>query len=187
LICRRKICRTIAAGKIYPKERIEAALAKFLHAKESDAPARNDADRDHELISQQRDAAGSGRMSRAGQVMVAISSQGPDPGRMLRKIRVSLRSSTHNGMRFTFGLRRVGGENRCGHQRRVIDRRTAQKMGGLVFSMKGEDVADTLISFAMNMASLTSWWTSGPLQLNGFQDTCIKVIAGITRRRLGRC
>ncbi len=34
-------------------------------------------------------------------------------------------------------------------QRRVTDTlETAQKMGGLVFSMKGEDVAQALISFA---------------------------------------
>jgi len=142
----------LQAGKIYPKERIEAALANFFTQKNLTrlreltlTESANFLDR------QQRDTAGSeSNVSALGQVMVAISSQGPDPGRMLRK--TARLASQLNAQWYAVYVRtpeesavRIDATT----QRRVIDTlETAQKMGGLVFSLKGEDVAQTLVSFA---------------------------------------
>ncbi len=142
----------LQAGKIYPKERIEAALANFFTQKNLTrlreltlTETANFLDR------QQRDTAGSeSNVSALGQVMVAISSQGPDPGRMLRK--TARLASQLNAQWYAVYVRtpeesavRIDAAT----QRRVIDTlETAQKMGGLVFSLKGEDVAQTLVSFA---------------------------------------
>ena len=89
-------------------------------------------------------------VSALGQVMVAISSQGPDPGRLLRK--TARLASQLNAQWYAVYVRtpeesavRID----AAAQRRVTDTlETAQKMGGLVFSMKGENVAQALISFA---------------------------------------
>src|SRR6476659_9612057 len=78
----------LQAGKIYPNERIEAALANFFTQKNLTrlreltlTETANFLDR------QQRETGGESdrRVSAAGQVMVAISRLGPDPGRRLRK------------------------------------------------------------------------------------------------------
>src|ERR1700751_5531582 len=82
--------------------------------------------------------------------MVAISSQGPDPGRLVRK--TARLASQLNAQWYAVYVRtpeesavRID----AAAQRRVTDTlETAQKMGGLVFSMKGEDVAQALVSFA---------------------------------------
>ena len=141
----------LQAGKIYPKERIEAALANFFTQKNLTrlreltlTETANFLDR------QQRDAGSESNVSALGQVLVAISSQGPDPGRLLRK--TARLASQLNAQWYAVYVRtpeesavRIDAAT----QRRVIDTlETAQKMGGLVFSMKGEDVAQTLISFA---------------------------------------
>src|ERR1700704_2629196 len=142
----------LQAGKIYPKERVEAALANFFTQKNLTrlreltlTETANFLDR------QQRDTAESEQnVSALGQVMVAISSQGPDPGRLLRK--TARLASQLNAQWYAVYVRtpeesavRID----AAAQRRVTDTlETAQKMGGLVFSMKGEDVAQALISFA---------------------------------------
>jgi len=82
--------------------------------------------------------------------MVAISSQGPDPGRLLRK---TARLASQLNAQWYAVYVRTPEESvvkiDAAAQRRVTDTlETAQKMGGLVFSMKGEDVAQALISFA---------------------------------------
>jgi two-component system sensor histidine kinase KdpD len=85
-----------------------------------------------------------------GQVMVAISSQGPDPGRLLRK---TARLASQLNAQWYAVYVRTPSESAvridAAAQRRVTDTlETAQKMGGLVFSMKGESVAQALVSFA---------------------------------------
>ena len=75
------------AGKIYPKERIEAALANFFTQKNlTRLREMTLAETANFLDRQQRETGESDRrVSALGQVMVAISSLGPDPGRLLRK------------------------------------------------------------------------------------------------------
>jgi two-component system sensor histidine kinase KdpD len=142
----------LQSGKIYPKERIEAALANFFTQKNlTRLREMTLTETANFLDRKQRDTAESEqKVSALGQVMVAISSQGPDPGRLLRK--TARLASQLNAQWYAVYVRtpeesavRIDAAT----QRRVIDTlETAQKMGGLVFSMKGEDVAQTLISFA---------------------------------------
>ena len=142
----------LQAGKIYPVERIEAALANFFTQKNlTRLREMTLTETANFLDRQQRDNSDTGQsVSALGQVMVAISSQGPDPGRLLRK--TARLASQLNAQWYAVYVRtpkesavRID----AAAQRRVNDTlETAQKMGGLVFSMKGEDVAQALISFA---------------------------------------
>src|ERR1700756_2393641 len=142
----------LQAGKIYPKERVEAALANFFTSKNL-TRLREMTLSETANILDRRDREGAELESNVGglgQVMVAISSRGPDPGRLLRKTArlaaqlnaqwyaVYVRTSAESAVRIDAEA-----------QRRVNDTlETAQKMGGLVFSMKGESVAKALVSFA---------------------------------------
>jgi two-component system sensor histidine kinase KdpD len=142
----------LQAGKIYPKERIEAALANFFTQKNlTRLREMTLTETANFLDRQQRDNSESEQnVSALGQVMVAISSQGPDPGRLLRK---TARLASQLNAQWYAVYVRTPEESVVNidatAQRRVTDTlETAQKMGGLVFSMKGEDVAQALISFA---------------------------------------
>src|ERR1700730_5484701 len=142
----------LETGKIYPKERIEAALANFFTSKNlTRLREMTFSETANFLDRKQRDTAESEQnVSALGQVMVAISSQGPDPGRLLRK---TARLASQLNAQWYAVYVRTPEESvvkiDAAAQRRVTDTlETAQKMGGLVFSMKGEDVAQALISFA---------------------------------------
>ena len=142
----------LQAGKIYPKERIVAALSNFFTQKNlTRLREMTLTETANFLDRKQRDTAGSEQnVSALGQVMVAISSQGPDPGRLLRK---TARLASQLNAQWYAVYVRTPEESvvkiDAAAQRRVTDTlETAQKMGGLVFSMKGEDVAQALISFA---------------------------------------
>src|SRR5580693_3547544 len=140
------------AGKIYPKERVETALANFFtHKNLTRLREMTLTETANFLDRKQRDQAETEpSVGSLGQVMVAISSQGPDPGRLLRK--TARLASQLNAQWYAVYVRtpeesavRIDAEA----QRRVNDTlETAQKMGGLVFSMKGESVAKALVSFA---------------------------------------
>ncbi|MEI9893538.1 MAG: universal stress protein [Chthoniobacter sp.] len=141
----------LQAGKIYPQERIEAALANFFTQKNlTRLREMTLTETANFLDRQQRDSENDQNVSALGQVMVAISSQGPDPGRLLRK--TARLAAQLNAQWYAVYVRtpaesavRIDAEA----QRRVNDTlETAQKMGGLVFSMKGESVAKALVSFA---------------------------------------
>jgi two-component system sensor histidine kinase KdpD len=141
----------LQAGKIYPTERIEAALANFFTQKNlTRLREMTLSETANFLDRKQRDTESGQNASALGQVMVAISSQGPDPGRLLRK--TARLAAQLNAQWYAVYVRtpaesavRIDAEA----QRRVNDTlETAQKMGGLVFSMKGESVARALVSFA---------------------------------------
>ncbi len=142
----------LQAGKIYPKERIEAALANFFTEKNLTRLREMTLSESANFLDrrQREQSPADSKSSGPGQVMVAISSLGPDPQRLLRKTArlasqlnapwyaVYVRTPKESAVRIDAAA-----------QRRVADTlETAQKMGGLVFSMKGEDVAQALISFA---------------------------------------
>ena len=142
----------LQSGKIYPKERIEAALANFFTQKNlTRLREMTLTETANFLDRKQRDTAESEQnVSALGQVMVAISSQGPDPGRLVRK---TARLASQLNAQWYAVYVRTPEESvvkiDAAAQRRVTDTlETAQKMGGLVFSMKGEEVAQALISFA---------------------------------------
>jgi len=142
----------LEAGKIYPKERVEAALANFFTHKNLTrlremtlSETANFLDRQDRASSESEQTASS-----LGQVMVAISSRGPDPGRLLRK--TGRLASQLNAQWYAVYVRtpeesavRID----AAAQRRVTDTlEMAQKMGGLVISLKHENVAQALVSFA---------------------------------------
>ena len=140
------------AGKIYPKERIEAALSNFFTNKNLTrlremtlSETANFLDRQQRSNSEQEK-----QVSALGQVMVAISSLGPDPGRLLRKTArlaamlnaqwyaVNVRTPRESAIRIDATTQR--------HLSDTLE--TAQKMGGLVIVLKQEQVAPALIAFA---------------------------------------
>ena len=139
-------------GKVYPPDRIETAKTNFF------TPSNLEKLRElalRELASQidlrrRVELGEEGGETASDQIMVCLSSQGPDSERLLR-----------------FGSRLAGKFNRNWYavyvqtpseeatvidarvQRHLTDTLTlAKKLGALVFTYKGEDVAETLLQFA---------------------------------------
>jgi two-component system sensor histidine kinase KdpD len=142
----------LEAGKIYPKERIEAALANFFTTKNLTRLREMTLSETANILDRiNREGAEQGNnLAGLGQVMVAISSRGPDPGRLLRRTArlaaqlnaqwyaVYVRTPSESALKIDAAV-----------QRRVSETlEAAQKMGGLVISLKHENVAQALISFA---------------------------------------
>jgi two-component system sensor histidine kinase KdpD len=142
----------LESGKIYPPERIKAAMANFFSKRNLNrlremtlSESANFLDRQQREITPSEPS-----VSAIGQVMVAISSRGPDSGKLLRK--TARLAAQLNGDWYAVYVRtpeesaiKISAED----QRRVTDTlETAQKMGGLVILLKGEDVAQALAAFA---------------------------------------
>ena len=142
----------LQAGKIYPKERVEAALANFFTEKNLTSlremtlsETASYLDRRQRQNTPEESTAGS-----VEQVMVAISSRGPDPGALLRK--TARLAAQLNAAWYAVYVRteaesptKIDAEL----QRRVNDTlEIAQKMGGMVIVLKNQKVADALIAFA---------------------------------------
>src|SRR6201984_692779 len=141
----------LQAGKIYPKERVETALANFFTSKNLSRLREMTLSETANILDRRnRDSAElESNIGGLGQVMVAISSSGPDPGRMLRK---TARLAAQLNAQWYAVYVRTPSESAinidAAVQRRVADTlETAQKMGGLVISLKHENVAEALVSF----------------------------------------
>jgi two-component system, OmpR family, sensor histidine kinase KdpD len=141
----------LQAGKIYPNERVAAALANFFTTKNLTRLREMTLSETANILDRRdREAAdSSGNVSGLGQVMVAVSSQGPDPGRLLRK---TARLAAQLNAQWYAVYVRTPNESAVNIdsavQRRVADTlEAAQKMGGLVISLKHENVAQALVSF----------------------------------------
>jgi two-component system sensor histidine kinase KdpD len=144
----------LIAGKIYSKERVEAALANFFTERNLTrlremtlSETANILDRKQRLTTEHGRGDG---LSALGQVMVAVSSRGPEPGRLLRK---TARLATQLNAQWYAVYVRTQKESATNIdaeiQRRVADTlQMAQTMGGLVISLKHENVAEALVSFA---------------------------------------
>jgi two-component system sensor histidine kinase KdpD len=143
--------RRLEEGKVYPAERIEMAMANFF------TPSNLEKLREltlRELAAQidmrRREAQGEGGGAASDQVMVCLSSHGPNSEKLLR-----------------YGSRLAGKFNRNWYavyvqtpseEATVIDARTqrylsdtltlAKQLGAMVFTYKGEDIADTILRFA---------------------------------------
>jgi two-component system, OmpR family, sensor histidine kinase KdpD len=142
----------LQAGKIYPKERVEAALANFFTTKNLTRLREMTLSETANILDRKdRGAADSAdNATGMGQVMVAVSSRGPDPGRLLRK---TARLAAQLNAQWYAVYVRTPNESAvnidAAVQRRVADTlEAAQKMGGLVISLKHENVAQALVSFA---------------------------------------
>src|SRR5215831_16570306 len=130
----------LQAGKIYPKERVEAALANFFTSKNLTRLREMTLSETANILDRiNREGAETGSNAGGlGQVMVAISSSGPDPGRLLRKTArlaaqlnaqwyaVYVRTPSESAVKIDAAI-----------QRQIADTlEAAQKMGGLVISLK---------------------------------------------------
>jgi len=143
--------KRLEAGKIYPKERIEAALTNFF--KSSNLEKLRELTL-RELASQidlrRRETPDEESSVTPDQVMVCLSSRGPNSEKLLR-----------------YASRLAGKLNRNWYavyvqtpseEATVIDAKTqrllsdtltlAKQLGALVFTYKGEDIADTILRFA---------------------------------------
>jgi two-component system sensor histidine kinase KdpD len=144
----------LEAGKIYPKDRVGRAMTSFF------TPGNLTRLREMALSEsaifldrQQRVEASAPEKSAPvglAQVMVALSSGGPDPGAILRKtarlaanlnapwFAVYVRTPAESPQTITAGAQRVIDETL----------ETAQRMGGVVIVLKNEKVAPALLAFA---------------------------------------
>ena len=142
----------LQAGKIYPKERIATALNNFFTTKNLTRLREMTLSEIANILDrrQRAETESAEDISSLGQVMVAISSQGPDPGRLLRKtarLAASLNAQWYAVYVRTPQESAVNIDATV--QRRIADTlETAQKMGGLVISLKHDDVAQALTTFA---------------------------------------
>src|ERR1700731_3186853 len=142
----------LKAGKIYPQERVQAAFANFFTSKNLTRLREMTLSETANILDRRNreGAETDSNVGGLGQVMVAISTRGPDPGRLLRKTArlaaqlnaqwyaVYVRTPSESALKIDATL-----------QRQVADTlEAAQKMGGLVISLKHENVAQALISFA---------------------------------------
>jgi two-component system sensor histidine kinase KdpD len=150
--------KRLTDGKIYPRDRIQSSLSNFFtesnleHLREltmRELAAQLDARR-RELRDERAGVATTVVESAPDQIMVCLSSRGPNTARLLR-----------------FGSRLAGRLNRNWYavyvqtpkeEPTVIDARTqrmlgdqltlANQLGATVFTFKGQDVADTILRFA---------------------------------------
>jgi len=138
------------AGKIYPKERIEAALANFFTERNLTRLREMTLSETANFLDRRQRSEHDRQISALGQVMVAISSLGPDPGRLLRKTaRLAAQLNAQWYAVYVRTSRESAVRMDAEAQRRVSETlETAQKMGGLVISLKHENVAQALITFA---------------------------------------
>lgn len=143
--------RRLEEGKVYPPERVESAMANFFTSSNLEKLRELTL---RELASQidlrRREAQGANGTAAADQVMVCLSSHGPNSEKLLR-----------------YGSRLAGRLNRNWYavyvqtpaeeaavidsriQRHLSDTLTlAKQLGAMVFTYKGEDIADTILRFA---------------------------------------
>ena len=144
----------LQAGKIYPRDRIAQALSNFFTPQNLTrlremalSESANFLDRRQRA---EESTADEHRPGGVGQVAVALSSGGPDPGAILRKTArlaaqlnapwyaVYVRTPGEAPQVITAELQRAIGETL----------EAAQRMGGMVIVLKREDVAAALIDFA---------------------------------------
>ena len=142
----------LQSGKIYPEERIPAAMANFFTQKNlTRLREMTLAETANFLDRQQRETGESDkRVSALGQVMVAISSLGPDPGAPPAQDRPAGRTAQCAVVCCVVQTPKESAVRiDAAAQRHVADiLETAQKMGGLVISLKHENGATALIAFA---------------------------------------
>lgn len=143
--------KRLKMGKIYPKERVDSALEHFFQAANleqlRELTLREAAS---QIDYRRRGLMGEGDAGAADQLMVCLDARGPENAALLR-----------------YGSRLAGRLNRnwyavyvqtlaeeptvidAARQRRLADTLTlANQLGATVFTLKGEDVADTLCRFA---------------------------------------
>ncbi len=143
--------RRLEEGKVYPVERINTALANFFR------PSNLEKLREltlRELVSQidlrRRDTADEEGDLAPDQIMVCLSSRGPNSGRLLRY--ASRLAGKLNRNWYALYVRTKSedpGQVDAETQRFISETLTlAKQLGAMVFTYKGDDVARTILRFA---------------------------------------
>ncbi len=138
-------------GKIYPRERVPAALANFFRAGNLERLRELTL---RELASQidlrSRDLREEERVAAPDQVMVALSSHGPNSERLLRYAsRLAGRLNRNWYAVYVQTRAEEATAIDATTQRLLADTLTlAKQLGAMVFTYKGEDIADTILRFA---------------------------------------
>lgn len=180
----------LRAGKIYPPERIEAALASFFKAENLET-LRELALREVAEALDRRQVA-RGEPQGAGKVMACVASQSPNPGVVIeRASRIAGRLNTH------WYVVHVRTPKDSGHrldsevERRLHDTlELAQRMGAEVVQLQHQDVVEALLGFAraagvehilMGRSLRTRWqeiWREGPLMrlIRGADDIDVQIV-----------
>ena len=144
----------LQAGKIYPQDRVAQALANFftpqnLTRLREMALSESANFLDRRQRAEERDEE-EHRPGGVGQVAVALSSGGPDPGAILRK--TARLAAQLNAQWYAVYVRTPGEAPRIitAEAQRAIGEtlEAAQRMGGMVIVLKREQVAAALVDFA---------------------------------------
>jgi two-component system sensor histidine kinase KdpD len=143
--------KRLEAGKIYPKERIEAALTNFFRSSNLEKLLELTL---RELASQidlrRRETLEEESSVTPDQVMVCLSSRGPNSEKLLRY--ASRLAGKLNRNWYAVYVQTPSEESTvidAKTQRLLSDTLTlAKQLGALVFTYKGEDIADTILRFA---------------------------------------
>ncbi len=142
----------LQAGKIYAKERVDAALSNFFTEKNLTRLREMTLSETAAFLDRRRrqGAKDESTAGAIGQVMVAISSRGPDSGALLRK--AARLAAQLNAPWYAVYVRTPAESPTkidAAVQRQVNDTlEIAQKMGGIVIVLKNVDVAGALTTFA---------------------------------------
>jgi two-component system sensor histidine kinase KdpD len=142
----------LQAGKIYPLERVQRAMANFFTEKNLVRLRELTLTEVARFLDSKQRAESEQEVHQPalGLVAVAISSRGPDPGALLRKTaRLAAQLNAPWFAVYVLTPSEDPAKIDSEVQRRVLETlEAAQKMGGTVIKLKNEDVAAALESFA---------------------------------------
>lgn len=181
----------LRAGKIYPPERVEAALGSFFRPEKLET-LRELALREVAEALDRRHAARGEPAGAAGKVMVCVASRSPNPLRLVeRGARIAGRLNTHWYVVHVRTPAEAGLKLDSAAERRLLDTySTAQRMGAEVVQLDDTDVVAAILGFARSHGvdhvlvggSLRSrWqelWREGPLSrlIRGATDLDVQVV-----------
>jgi len=143
--------KRLEEGKIYPSERIEAAMTHFFKATNLETLRELTL---RELASQidlrRRDTGEPEAVGAPDQVMVCLSSRGPNAEKLLRYAsRLAGKLNRNWYAVYVQTLTEAATAIDAQTQRLLADTLTlAKQLGAMVFTFRGEDVADTILKFA---------------------------------------
>lgn len=138
----------LKAGKIYPRERVDTALASFFRTENLET-LRELALREVAEALDRRQVS-RGEQQGAGKVMACVASKSPNPGRVVeRASRIAGRLNTHWYVVHVRTPAESGQRLDSESERRLHDvLQMAQRMGAEVVQLDGEDVVEALLGFA---------------------------------------
>lgn len=190
----------LRAGKIYPAERVEAALRSFFTSANLETLRELALREVAESLDRRQQARG--EPAGAGKVMACLASRSPASELLIeRASRIAGRLNTHWYVVHVRTPAEAGHRMNSDDQRRLLDvLALAQRLGAEVVQLDGERVVDTLLEFArshgvvhllMGRSLRSRWqelWREGPLLslIRAAHDIDVQVVpAGAPRSPIG--